>query len=124
MNDIKWTGDDPAARVSVADYIADSATCWTDEELSKAESFIRGDQWNQEIHRQRMLDDRPTLTINRVHSIAASCRSVSQQRGEQVSQYEGDRLAVAIFRNNADAQRLYNYMASVAAEAESLKVNA
>ena len=108
--------------IAVADLIA--ATFGnkmpSEEEVSAAFRFYRGDQWPSEALWQRQKDDRPALVVNRLPALLATVLGNSGRAGYTVGIVEMQRAVVAIVRQNRDAQMAYNYLRSAEAERAAL----
>ncbi len=89
---------------------------FTNDEYREALAFVLGDQWPADIVTERRQAGRPVLTINRLSPLVYQ---IAEHRRIAVSMHnhEWRALVVDVYRNGADAQRLYNWMKSEQVEA-------
>lgn len=128
---IKWPGDPVESMPPARALLAADQQIFTAQEENQALFFHDGDQWDQEIKSRREMHRRPTLTINRIPllvaaSIAADPESyLSCGPGRMLSQVQQatiTRLKIIITRRNMDAQKVYNFLCSAAAELAATKL--
>ncbi len=127
---IKWSGDLPETMPPARAMLAADQQIFTSHDENEALFFHDGDQWDIEVRSARENAGRPVLTVNRIPllvaaSIAAdpeshlTCAPGRTLSGDQQAMIT--RLKVIITRRNMDAQRLYNFMCSNAAEMASIE---
>ena len=112
-----WTGDtEESIKATPLIHCFTPHTGPSDAECLR---FYRGDQWDKNIMQQRRSQARPCLVINKLpHLVAVSIRKSSGNVDSETL----IAITCAITRRNMDAQRLYNFTASAAAEQASLLV--
>ncbi|HLJ77852.1 MAG TPA: hypothetical protein VKT75_10600 [Acidobacteriaceae bacterium] len=104
-----WYGEPLLASYAEASvYLATAPPVGANEE-AELEQFYRGNQWPAEIRGQRSQQGRPSLTINMLPTIV---RAITAATPGELTPQEHRRLTLAVTKQNRDAQRCYNYIAS------------
>lgn len=93
---------------------------WYGDHVRPLFNFFDGEQWDQEVQKMRMRQSRPTLVINKIPLIIGRCVQNSQSQGEDFDWQDYRKAKIAAVRRNADAQRMFNYMASAQVEVARL----
>jgi hypothetical protein len=104
---IAWHGDDLIHSPSGAAILASIPDGW--EPTADLLNFYNGDQWAPEVLERRQ--GRPCLVVNMLPRLYALAWDAGAGHPE-----DDERLKCWITYRNMEAQRLYNYMVSAAAE--------
>jgi hypothetical protein len=120
LRQIAWQGtsltDPPPARQLLVETRA-SRERLTPEQIARYGRFYNGqEQWDQAVEARRKSAVRPTLTVNLLPGLVARMAHDSAAKGQPLSEQERADLVIAVTMLNMDAQKLYNYLASAAAE--------
>ncbi len=115
---IQWLGWD-ADEMPSATAILQCHQGFTEEQEREYLPFYYGEQWSNAVRLQRELDHRPTLVVNRLPQLVAASLDTQKRTGVDAL-IPIERLKAIIAFCNADAQRLYNYAASMSAEVPRL----
>ncbi len=126
---IQWTGDPIETMPPASSLLAADQQVFTAQEENEALFFYDGDQWLDHVKHERLRHGRPCLVVNRIPALVAAAISkdpeFSLKPGRCYSGHQEEqltRLKVITVRRNMDAQRVYNYMVSCAAELAALEV--
>lgn len=112
---IQWPGTPldmvPPADALIAAWSEEGNYRMTEEQALK---FFFGEQWEPGVWKNRLLDERPALTINWLPMIAA--KSIFMATRPLTEHETSTLLPIIIVHLNRDAQVFYNFMVSNRAE--------
>jgi hypothetical protein len=108
-----FTGDQLGIGLTIAKILLSDERPTEEGEEAAALAFFNGEQWPEDVYQRRIKHGRPALVVNKLPAILgeAKANSVAPYSPEDIA-----RAIVILVRRNFDAQRLFNYMCSSAAE--------
>lgn len=113
--DPAWYGDtgdgETLASVIRADLELENLA---EEQIAAYLKFYNGEQWDADVMARRMADRRPTLTVNWLPAIVSRILTTQPEMAQNEQFVRA--VCVAVTRRNMDAQKIYNYAVSSAAE--------
>jgi hypothetical protein len=118
---VDWPQEPIDNNLTVADYLRAHPDVDPElEEIADATEFLAGVQWDSVIKKQRLLDGRPCLTVNRVEGYYASALAASHRAREYPTQRDLEVFTVILYRKLKHAQCIFNFMLSGIVEMAAL----